>query len=141
MVKPELGTKRVCPTCGIRFYDLLKEPIECPSCAATFMAEPILPSKNDAPPPAEPEKQAAEEEDTLETDGEVEVVSLEDVDEDSGDDTEDSDVAAAAEIADVDIDDDSGDEAGDEFLEDDDEESGDVSGIIGGVAPVKDGDT
>ena len=28
MVKPELGTKRVCPSCGIRFYDLLKNPIE-----------------------------------------------------------------------------------------------------------------
>lgn len=140
MVKPELGTKRVCPSCGIRFYDLLKEPIECPSCAATFMAEPILPSKNDAPPPSEPEKEAAEEDDALETDGEVEVVSLEDVDEDSGD-TEDADVAAAAEIADVEIDDDSGDEASDEFLEDDDEGSGDVSGIIGGVAPVNENDS
>ena len=53
-----------------------------------------------------------------------------------------ADVAAAAEIADVEIDDDeSGDDSSDEFLEDDDEESGDVSGIIGGVAPKSPTDT
>ena len=63
MVKPELGTKRVCPSCAIKFYDLLKDPIECPACSATFVADPILPSKNDAPPPAEPEKAADKDDD------------------------------------------------------------------------------
>ena len=142
MVKPELGTKRVCPSCAIKFYDLLKDPIECPACGATFMAEPILPSKNDAPPPSEPEKAAIEDdENDVDSEGDVEVVSLEDVEEDDAD-TEDADVAAAAEIADVEIDEsDSSDDASDEFLEDDDEESGDVSGIIGGVAPVSPSDS
>ncbi len=104
MVKPELGTKRVCPSCAIKFYDLLKDPIECPACSATFVADPILPSKNDAPPTAEPEKAAVaeEEEAEVDTDADVEVVSLEDVDEGDSD-TEDADVAAAAEIADVEI--------------------------------------
>ncbi|ABI62924.1 Hypothetical protein GbCGDNIH1_2026 [Granulibacter bethesdensis CGDNIH1] len=34
MVKPELGTKRVCVSCGTRFYDLLKSPAICPKCGA-----------------------------------------------------------------------------------------------------------
>ena len=34
MAKPEWGTKRTCPSCGERFYDLLREQIECPECGA-----------------------------------------------------------------------------------------------------------
>ena len=33
MAKPELGTKRVCVSCGARFYDLTKAPAVCPKCA------------------------------------------------------------------------------------------------------------
>ena len=33
MAKPELGTKRVCVSCGTRFYDLTKVPAVCPKCA------------------------------------------------------------------------------------------------------------
>ena len=32
MAKPELGSKRVCVSCGARFYDLNKSPIKCPKC-------------------------------------------------------------------------------------------------------------
>jgi uncharacterized protein (TIGR02300 family) len=32
MVKPELGTKRVCVACGARFYDLTRSPAICPKC-------------------------------------------------------------------------------------------------------------
>jgi uncharacterized protein (TIGR02300 family) len=32
MAKPELGTKRVCVSCGARFYDLTKTPATCPKC-------------------------------------------------------------------------------------------------------------
>ena len=32
MPKPEWGVKRTCPSCGVRFYDLMKTPITCPSC-------------------------------------------------------------------------------------------------------------
>lgn len=35
MAKPEWGQKRACPGCGSRFYDLLRDPITCPSCGAT----------------------------------------------------------------------------------------------------------
>ena len=33
MVKPELGTKRVCVSCGARFYDLNHQPAICPKCS------------------------------------------------------------------------------------------------------------
>ena len=36
MVKPEWGTKRMCLSCGAKFYDLLKEPIICPKCETEF---------------------------------------------------------------------------------------------------------
>ncbi len=32
MAKPELGTKRVCVSCGAKFYDLTKTPAVCPKC-------------------------------------------------------------------------------------------------------------
>ncbi len=34
MAKPELGTKRVCVSCGARFYDLVRQPAVCPKCSS-----------------------------------------------------------------------------------------------------------
>ena len=46
MVKPEWGTKRACPKCGTRFYDLTKdEPVTCINCSFSWAPEPILKSK------------------------------------------------------------------------------------------------
>jgi uncharacterized protein (TIGR02300 family) len=36
MTKPELGTKRLCASCGAKFYDLLHSPITCPKCGAVL---------------------------------------------------------------------------------------------------------
>jgi len=36
--KAKRGTKRVCPECSTRFYDLLRETIPCPSCGVQFVA-------------------------------------------------------------------------------------------------------
>ena len=36
MAKPELGTKRLCGSCGAKFYDLSKDPILCPKCGTVF---------------------------------------------------------------------------------------------------------
>lgn len=35
MVRPEWGTKRTCPSCEARFYDLHRNPIHCPRCSHT----------------------------------------------------------------------------------------------------------
>ena len=37
MAKPELGTKRLCGSCGAKFYDLSKDPIICPKCGTVFV--------------------------------------------------------------------------------------------------------
>ena len=34
MARPNLGSKRVCPSCGTKFYDLGKDPAICPDCKA-----------------------------------------------------------------------------------------------------------
>ena len=62
MVKPEWGTKRTCPKCSTRFYDLGEEnPVHCISCGTDFLPEPVLKSKQPlafeaAPAAKEPEK-------------------------------------------------------------------------------------
>ena len=40
MSKPVRGTKRVCPSCGARFYDLSRTPITCPVCQAIYQVTP-----------------------------------------------------------------------------------------------------
>ena len=50
MVKPEWGTKRTCPKCGERFYDLTKdEPVACIACGNAWHPEPVLKSKQPMP--------------------------------------------------------------------------------------------
>ncbi len=52
MVKAEWGTKRICPNCGTRFYDLGKDsPVECitPDCGESWEPEPVLKSKQPLP--------------------------------------------------------------------------------------------
>lgn len=33
------GTKRTCPACAVRFYDLSRDPIVCPSCGAQHVPD------------------------------------------------------------------------------------------------------
>ncbi|BBC72422.1 conserved hypothetical protein [Altererythrobacter sp. B11] len=50
MVKPEWGTKRNCPKCGERFYDLGKDdPVVCIECGNEWQPEPVLKSKQPIP--------------------------------------------------------------------------------------------
>jgi uncharacterized protein (TIGR02300 family) len=39
MAKPDLGTKRVCVSCGTKFYDLTRVPAVCPKCGTEQPAE------------------------------------------------------------------------------------------------------
>ncbi|HWH22295.1 MAG TPA: FYDLN acid domain-containing protein, partial [Allosphingosinicella sp.] len=50
MVKAEWGTKRTCPKCATRFYDLGKDdPVTCISCGVSWEPEPVLKSKQPLP--------------------------------------------------------------------------------------------
>src|SRR5438477_12430472 len=67
LVKADLGTKHVCPSCGARFYDLQKRPIECPKCQFAFEPEALYKQRRPRQPepvvaPAVPVE--AEDEDT-----------------------------------------------------------------------------
>ena len=42
MPKDEWGSKRACPKCTVKFYDLNRDPIVCPSCEASFDLATIL---------------------------------------------------------------------------------------------------
>jgi uncharacterized protein (TIGR02300 family) len=91
MVKPEWGTKRTCPKCSTRFYDLGSEdPVHCINCGTEWIPEPVLKSKQplafEAAPavkePAEDADLAAEE---LVVDEDAEISADEEVDIDTGD--------------------------------------------------------
>jgi uncharacterized protein (TIGR02300 family) len=65
VVKPEWGTKRTCPKCSTRFYDLgQEEPITCVECGTVFEVEPILKSKQPLPFEAAKPKSEKETEDS-----------------------------------------------------------------------------
>ena len=50
MVKAEWGTKRSCPKCATRFYDLGKDdPVTCINCGVSWEPEPVLKSKQPMP--------------------------------------------------------------------------------------------
>jgi uncharacterized protein (TIGR02300 family) len=65
MVKPEWGTKRTCPKCGTRFYDLGKEdPVSCINCGIAWDPEPVLKSKQPMPFDAPKKEVEVEKEDS-----------------------------------------------------------------------------
>lgn len=82
------GLKRVCASCGIRFYDLNKRPVHCPKCQTEFTGELKLKSRRGRAAAAEAEAEAKLKEkavkpvandDDLEVAAEEGVVSLEEV--------------------------------------------------------------
>jgi uncharacterized protein (TIGR02300 family) len=94
MVKPEWGTKRTCPKCSTRFYDLGKEdPVHCIECGTDFVPEPVLKSKQpltfEAAAPVAAKEPAADDElaaDDLAVDEDAEISADEEVDLETGDD-------------------------------------------------------
>ena len=45
MAHKNLGRKRRCASCGIKFYDLAKTPAVCPACGTEFDPEVLLKSR------------------------------------------------------------------------------------------------
>lgn len=122
MAKPELGTKRVCPVTGRKFYDLNQNPVVSPYTGQVVPIEaPTTRGRPEAPRAA---AEAPEETEVAPAEG-AEFVSLEDADaEASGGKTGAGDDEEDVELEDEDI-------ADDTFLEEDEDENADVSDIIG----------
>jgi uncharacterized protein (TIGR02300 family) len=126
VVKAELGTKRTCPSCAARFYDLMKNPIVCPKCNANFVAALVLPSKGEMPAMAPaPKPRVVEVADDVEV-ADVELISLEDAE---APDVADDDETAG--IEDVDLGEEAGDAAEDDtFLVEEEEDGDNMSGLL-----------
>lgn len=83
-VADKKGLKRICLSCGTRFYDLNKRPINCPSCKAEFTGDQKAKIRR-APRPVANDDEAEE---PIIKDDDADIVSLDDVaaTEDAGDD-------------------------------------------------------
>ena len=74
MVKAEWGTKRTCPKCGTRFYDLGKDdPVTCLECGVAWEPEPVLKSKQPMPFDAPKKESGKSEKDTDLADDDLEI--------------------------------------------------------------------
>lgn len=121
MAKPELGTKRICPETGRKFYDLNKDPIVSPYTGRSYPRNYFESNGSSIE-----EEEEIEERELDSEDEEAEVVSLEEADDEAkGDDSSVPDIDGDEE--DVDL----GDDDDDAFLEEEEEEDDDVKGIIG----------
>lgn len=138
MAKADLGTKRICPTTGKKFYDLNKTPVISPYTGEVVPIAPIPPPRTRAdaaarasaaaaaaasaatPEPAEAEELVSlEEADAEENTGKVKAVLPEseddiEVDETLDDDDDDSTFIPEEEEDDEDVTDIIGDVSGDE---------------------------
>jgi len=131
LAKADLGTKRICPTTGKKFYDLNKSPVISPYTGEVVPIAPIPPPRtradaaarasaaaNTAPEPAESEELVSlEEADAEENSGKVKAVLPESEDDIEVDDT----------LTDDDDDDST-------FIAEDEEDDEDVTDIIGDVS-------
>jgi len=132
VAKPELGTKRLCASCGVKFYDLSKEPIVCPKChtvmtvtAASARARPEPVAARAAAPPPQEEAAVPETQD-------AEFVSLEEADaEATGKKAPATAEGAEGTEEDIEIEDEPMDDA--TFIEEQEEGDEDVTDIIGEV--------
>ena len=125
MAKTDLGTKRLCGSCGAKFYDLSKTPIVCPKCETVFVIAPV--SSRSRPSESARAAAVAEPEVVAPETADAEIVSLEDADaENSGSKTP----GAEADSDDIEI-----DPAmdADAFIEEQEEGEDDVTDIIGDV--------
>jgi uncharacterized protein (TIGR02300 family) len=128
VTKAELGTKRICPNCGTKYYDLNRSPIICPKCGTVFA---LVAAASAAKARAQAAAKAPVEEEEVEAvpEKDAELVSLEEADDEAAD-------SGAVKVEGVEDEHEAveGDDADDDtFLADEEEEEEDVGDIIGDV--------
>jgi uncharacterized protein (TIGR02300 family) len=130
VAKPELGTKRLCGSCGAKFYDLSKDPIVCPKCHTVMELAAVAPR---ARPEAVAARAAAapEEEVVAPETADAEFVSLEEADAEAQGKKPAEGEAIETVDEDVEIEDEGMDDA--TFIEEQEEGDEDVTDIIGDV--------
>jgi uncharacterized protein (TIGR02300 family) len=129
VAKAELGTKRLCASCGAKFYDLSKDPIHCPKCGTVYEIVQVVSRSRAEPVVARP---APVEEVVTPEPAEIETVSLEEADAEAQGAKKPEAADPEIEGADVEIDEALDDDDDDTFIEEQEEEDADVTDIIGG---------
>jgi len=129
VAKSELGTKRICPTTGKKFYDLNKNPVISPYTGEVVPIAPVAPARV----PRGAEARHAATADTTPEPAEVEEVSLEEADAEENTGKVKAAVPESEDDIEVDetIDDDDDDDS--TFIADEEEGDEDVTDIIGDV--------
>jgi uncharacterized protein (TIGR02300 family) len=128
VAKPELGTKRVCPSCGTKYYDLHRSPIVCPNCGTVFVVAAATRAPERKPEPIVKAPVVA----AVEIEPDVELVSLEDAEAgaepDVGPDVDVEDEEPTVPDVEIEVEADT-DAVPDPFLEEE-EEGNDVAGLL-----------
>jgi uncharacterized protein (TIGR02300 family) len=126
VAKSELGTKRICPTTGKKFYDLNKSPVISPYTGEVVPIAPPAPTRGRAAAAAAPAEEAAPEA------AEMETVSLEEADAEATGKVK-TDLPESEDDIEVDeaIDDEDDDST---FIAEEEESEDDVTDIIGDVS-------
>ena len=126
LAKSELGTKRICPTTGKKFYDLNKNPVISPYTGEVVPIAPVAPPRGRGAPVNSPA--TAAEPEAAETE---EMVSLEEADAEENTGKKAAVLESEDDIeADDSVDDDDDDST---FIADEEEGDEDVTDIIGDV--------
>ena len=135
VAKAELGTKRVCPTTGKKFYDLNKNPVISPYTGEVVPIAPVAPARM---PRGEAARAAAHAETTPEPVEAEELVSLEEADAEENTGKVKAVVPESEDDIEIDetLDDDEDDDS--TFIADEEEGDEDVTDIIGDVGGDED---
>ena len=129
MAKSELGTKRICPTTGKKFYDLNKNPVISPYTGEVVPIAPVAATRG----PRGAEARSAAQDTTPEPAEAEEMVSLEEADAEENTGKVKAVVPESEDDIEVDetLDDDDDDDS--TFIADEEEGDEDVTDIIGDV--------
>jgi len=130
VAKAELGTKRICPDTGRKFYDLNKDPVISPYTGKVVPVEtPISRARPEQQAAAAPRTPVPAEEVAVPEPAEAEFVSLEDADAEAQGGKKAVETSEPDIEEDVEIDESLDDAA---LIEEQEEEDADVTDIIGG---------
>jgi len=139
VARPQLGTKRDCPDCGAKFYDLNREPLVCPKCGYTFTAEMASPPARGARAAAAvstaPAAGQDAEEDVVGVESPILPLDSDAAASDVDDDDDETAVVGDSDLPEIEdeeeIEDDSPEDV---FLEEEEDDGDPVTDIIGGAS-------
>ncbi|MGP9813298.1 TIGR02300 family protein [Rhodopseudomonas sp. NSM] len=129
MAKSDLGTKRICPVTGKKFYDLNKTPVISPYTGEVVPIAPVVASRSRADSRAAAAPAAAEAPEAMESE---ELVSLEEAD--AEEKTGKVKAVVPESEDDIEIDESIEDDDDSTFIADEEEGDEDVTDIIGDVS-------